>query len=245
VTILIAGATGATGRRLLRQLLDRGHHVKTIVRSLDKLPADLRGHAHLPVIVAPILDMSDEQLQQAVRGCDAVISCLGHNVSFKGILGHPRRLVTDATKRLCQAIHANQPLQRVRFILMNTTGNRNRDLDEHRSLGEKAVISVLRLLLPPHVDNEQAAEYLRANVGQDDPWIEWVAVRPDTLTEEERVSDYTVHPSPIRSAIFNAGKTSRINVAHFMAELIADDNLWRQWKGQMPVIYNDKTKDRR
>jgi hypothetical protein len=63
------------------------------------------------------------------------------------------------------------------------------------------------------------------------------AVRPDTLINEDEVTEYEVHPSPTRSAIFDAGKTSRINVGHFMAELITDDELWNRWKGQMPVIY--------
>ena len=68
--------------------------------------------------------------------------------------------------------------------------------------------------------------------------VEWTAVRPDGLIDEEKVSEYEIHPSPIRSAMFNAGKTSRINVAHFMADLITDNNTWNKWKGQMPVIYN-------
>ena len=105
-------------------------------------------------------------------------------------------------------------------------------------LARRFVIGLLRLLLPPHVDNEQAADYLRSIVGQNDSAIEWAAVRPDGLIDESEVSEYEVHPSPIRSAIFDAGKTSRINVAHFMAELITDDQTWNQWKGQMPVIYN-------
>lgn len=41
-----------------------------------------------------------------------------------------------------------------------------------------------------------------------------------------------------RSAIFDAGKTSRISAGHFMAELITDDLTWKRWKGQVPVIYN-------
>jgi hypothetical protein len=68
--------------------------------------------------------------------------------------------------------------------------------------------------------------------------VEWAAVRPDDLINEKEVTEYEVHPSPIRSAIFNAGKVSRINVAHFMATLIHDDKLWQKWKGQMPVIYS-------
>ena len=63
-------------------------------------------------------------------------------------------------------------------------------------------------------------------------------VRPDKLVNEDQVSEYEVHPSPIRSAIFDAGETSRINVGHLMAELITNDETWKDWKGQMPVIYN-------
>jgi hypothetical protein len=65
-----------------------------------------------------------------------------------------------------------------------------------------------------------------------------VAVRPDTLIDEAEVTEFSVHPSPIRSAIFDAGMTSRINVACFMANLVGDEELWNQWKGKMPVIYN-------
>ena len=80
---------------------------------------------------------------------------------------------------------------------------------------------------------------LRVNIGQINPHIEWVAVRPDNLINEENVTEYSLHTSPIRSALFNPGKTSRINVGHFMTRLITDDIIWNKWKGQMPVIYND------
>ena len=100
------------------------------------------------------------------------------------------------------------------------------------------MIWLLRLLLPPHVDNENAADYLRTEIGLNDSEIEWSAVRPDGLVDESEVTDYEVHPSPTRSAIFDAGTTSRINVGHFMAELITDGGVWSKWKGQMPVIYN-------
>lgn len=136
---------------------------------------------------------------------------------MKGIYGSPRRLVTAATRRLCEAVRAVRPHEPVRFILMNTAGKRNRDLEESVSFGERCVIGLIRLLLPPHGDNEEAADYLRVSVGRNDGAVEWVVVRPDTLVDEETVTEYEVHPSPTRSAIFNAGKSSRINVAHFMA----------------------------
>ena len=241
MNILIVGATGATGRLLTEELLNRGQLVKVIVRSPDKLPAAVKNHANLTVIQGSVLDLSDGELAKHTKGCDAVVSCLGHNMTFKGMYGHPRKLVTDATRRLSEAIQANRPEKPTKFVLMNTTGNRNRDLNEPISFTEKFIVGLLRLLLPPHVDNEQAADYLRSKIGQNDKLIEWAAVRPDNLIDEDEVTPYDVYPSPIRSAIFDAGETSRINVGYFMAELITEDDIWQKWQGQMPVIYNKVT----
>jgi putative NADH-flavin reductase len=238
MTILVAGASGATGRLLVEQLLDRGHDVRVIVRSPERFSDLLKNQNHLTVIGAAILDLSDKEMARLVKGCDAVASCLGHNLSLKGIYGHPRRLVTETTRRLCNAIKSNKSEKLTRYLLMNTTGNRNRDLKEPVSLAERGLFGLLSKLLPPQADNERAADFLRTQIGQKDPAIEWVAVRPDGLIDEDSVSNYEIFPSPTRSAIFNAGKTSRINVAHFMADLISNDQTWNKWKGQMPVIYN-------
>ncbi|HYD81554.1 MAG TPA: NAD(P)-binding oxidoreductase [Paucimonas sp.] len=235
---LVVGASGATGRLLVKQLLDRGLNVKAIVRNPDKLPGDIRNHKNLSTIHASLLDLGDADLAAHVDGCTAVASCLGHNLNVKGIYGRPRMLVTDAVRRLCDAIRSNRSEKPVRFVLMNTAGYRNRGIAERISLGEKCVIGVVRLLLPPYLDNERAADYLRTTIGQNDGRIEWAVVRPDSLTDESKVTEYAVYSSPIRSAIFDAGTTSRINVGHFMADLIADDHAWKKWKGRMPVIYN-------
>ncbi|NER16572.1 NAD(P)-dependent oxidoreductase [Spongiivirga citrea] len=238
MTVLVVGASGATGSLLVDQLLIKKNKVKVIVRSPEKLPESWKTNDDLQIITASILELSDAEMSQIVSDCHAVASCLGHNMTLKGVYGKPRRLVTDATRRLCNAIDSNNLQRPTKFVLMNTTGNRNRDLNEPISLAQKCVVGLLRLLLPPHVDNEKAADYLRTQIGQNSNSIEWVAVRPDGLINNEEVTDYEIYPSPTRSAIFNAGKVSRINVGHFMASLINDDNLWARWKGQMPVIYS-------
>lgn len=236
MTILVVGASGATGRLVVEQLLNGGQKVKAMLRSPEKFP-EYENRKDLTVIAASVLELSEKELAGHVQDCQAVVSCLGHNLNFKGIYGQPRRLVTNATRRLCKAIEANKTEKTIKYVLMNTTGNRNRDLDEPISFAQKFVIALLRLLLPPHPDNEKAADYLRTNY-RSNKMVEWTAVRPDGLIDEENVSSYEIHPSPTRSALFNAGKTSRINVAHFMAELITSNNTWNKWKGQMPVIYN-------
>ena len=235
---LVVGASGATGSKLVAQLLAQKHKVKVIVRSPEKLPKSWKNNRDLEIIHASILELNDEKMSRIVADCTAIASCLGHTLSWKGIYGKPRRLVTDAVKKLCDAVKSNNPNQTIKFVLMNTTGNRNRDLNEPISIAQGFVIFLLRLLLPPHVDNEKAADYLRSQIGQNNKYIEWTAVRPDSLINENKVTDYEIHPSPTRSAIFNAGDVSRNNVASFMSKLITKNELWEQWKGKMPVIYN-------
>jgi len=238
MTVLVVGASGATGRLLVEQLLNFGQEVKIIVRSTNNLPDSIKSHKNVSILQASILDLGDTELNNYVKGCNAIASCLGHTMSFKGIYGKPRRLVTDATRRLCGAIKVGEPKSTVKYLLMNTSGNSNRDLSETISFGQQCVIWLLRWLLPPHIDNEEAADFLRTKIGQDDSTIEWVAVRPDGLVDEEEVTEYEIHPSPTRSAIFDAGTVSRANVGAFMARLITDHDLWMKWKGQMPVIYS-------
>lgn len=240
MTVLVVGASGATGIRLVEELLNREQSVRVIVRSPEKLPDSIKKHERLSVITASVLHLSDKELEHHVAGCSAIASCLGHNLTFKGLFGKPRRLVTEATRRLCDAIMANTSELPTKFVLMNTVANRNRDLNESIPFVQKCLIGVLRFLLPPHADNEQAAEYLRTVIGQNNNTVEWSAVRPSSLIDEENASEIEIYPSPTRS-ILNDGKISRINVGHFMADLITNQKVWNKWKGQMPVVYNNGT----
>lgn len=254
--IFAAGASGATGKHAVGQLLDRGVEVKALIRESANLPDELVNHAGLTILRGNILEIPEQELREHLKDCDGALSCLGHNLTFKGLFTPPRKLVRDAVRRICLALpglavsgggtvvgksmltQGGTAADVRKFVLMNTSGNVNHQLNEKVSFGEKIVLSILRALLPPHSDNEQAAGFLQTELGQLRSDIEWVAVRPDGLTDEEQVSEYTLHPSPVRSALFNAGKTSRINVGHLMAELLTNPGLWAEWKGEMPVVYN-------
>jgi len=87
-------------------------------------------------------------------------------MDFNGMFGDPKRLCTDATRRLCNAIEKNNPPEPARFILMNTVGVQNPDLEEKRTLYEQGLLFLLRYCLPPHRDNETAAEVLYRNIGK-------------------------------------------------------------------------------
>ena len=121
---------------------------------------------------------------------------------------------------------------------MNTTACLNPEINEKFSSTENFIMSLIRFILPPQRDNEQAVNYLRNTIGKNNDFIEWIAVRPDTLFNEETVTKYEIYASTVRSPIFNAGKTSRINVANFMTSLLMKQELWDKWKYMMPVVYN-------
>lgn len=236
--VLVAGATGATGKLLVKQLLEKGATVRAIVRSSAKLKESVGSHPQLELIEASVTRLDNHELESLVATCDAVAICLGHTPDLKGIYGSPRRLVSSTTERLCNAIHARRQNKTTRLVLMNTSGNRYPDLGESIPPGQRLLIGFFRFALPPHVDNEKAAGYLRYRIGSTDPAIEWVAVRPDSLVDEPLVTEYGLYPSPLTRSIFNPLSTSRINVAHFMAELLMGQTEWDRWKGRLPLIYN-------
>ena len=236
-TVLLVGSTGRTGQRVLAQLLGRGVSVRTIVRSSQKLPAGAAKNPNLVVVEGNLLSLSDEELQRHIRGCDAVISCLGHVISLKGVFGSPRDLVTRATTRLCRGIEALQPAKPIKFLLMSSVSvNHPGGVDTRRGRFEKAFVWVLRGVLPPARDNQQAANFLHDHIGTGNPFAQWAAIRPDALLEGD-VSTYTLHEGLVNS-LFAPASTNMANVAHLMCELVTNPQAWDEWKGKLPVIIN-------
>ncbi len=236
MTILVVGATGKTGRLVVEQLLAKNHIVRVVVRSSQRLPVGVLENPNTTVIEAAVLDLSDREMAEQVEDCDAVVSCLGHVMNFKGMFGAPKTLCTDATRRLCDAIEMNDSSTPTKFILMSTVGVKNPDLDEKRTRFERGLLTLLRYTLPPHRDNETASEHLHRRVGRDSKHIEWSSVRPDSLIDAE-LSPYDINESPT-TGILTGCPTARSNVAHFMTELIEDPALWEKWRFRMPVVMN-------
>lgn len=231
-TVLLLGATGRTGGRVLAELLAREVAVRAIVRTAARLSAATRADPRLLVREASLLELDDAAWVELVAGCDAVISCLGHVLDLRGIFGPPRDLVTQAMARVRRAIEVVRP---VRVVLMTSVSvHHPPPHDARRGGGERAFLAVLRALVPPARDNQSAADLLRVGVGRGHPKIRWVVVRPDTLLDGD-VSPYEVHPELVDS-LHRAGTTRMANVAHFVADLVTSETTWARWEGTMPAI---------
>ncbi len=234
--VLIFGATGGIGSHALVRLLDSGVAVTAIVRDESRLPAAAKGHAQLSVVVARDGHLNME-LEPYVRGCSAIVSCVGHPLSRKGIWGEPKRLCVDTTRKVCEAVRALSPAAPMKYIVINTEGvDRVDGADPRRGLMERIVLGLLYYALPPHADNMATVAYLHNEVaGERNPHVEFCAVRPSDLTDKVPATEYSLNAT-LQNGIFAPGSTRRVNVGHFMADLATKPDVWAQWKERYPHI---------
>jgi len=233
--VLVIGASGATGRLVVKQLLEQHIETKIVIRETASFPEDMREDRIIEIVKGNIDEFSTQRMRDLISDCNAVVCCLGHNINVKGMFGKPRLLVYNAVKKVTEVLKTTK--EKKKFILMSTTAYTHRKGEEKDTLGEKIIFRLLHVLLPPHRDNVLSGNLLAETMWDSDAF-EWVAVRPDSLFDEEEKSAYQICAQKLRSPIFNAGKTSRVNVAHFMVNLLVHNSLWQSWVFKMPVIYN-------
>jgi hypothetical protein len=104
--IVLCGATGQAGSRILNELLTRGHEVTAVVRD----PATLAAREHLKVVQGDVLDVAG--IASACKGTDALVSAYGPGPE------HPERLA-PATGKLLEAVKAGRV---PRFVFVGGAG---------------------------------------------------------------------------------------------------------------------------
>jgi len=235
--VLLLGATGGNGKLVLGDLVERGCSVRAVARKATAL-GDLGTHENVTVIEGSFLDMSPEVFRGYVDGCDAVVSCLGHNLTFRGMFRDPP-LCTEAARKVCTAVESiGRP---VKFVMHSSAGcDHPGGGDPRRGRLERLVMRTIRAAVPPHRDNEDAAAYLwkRSQERQDDP-VQWCVVRPDDLVQGDAVSEYRLSET-LLNGLFDARVTTRRNVADFMGRLVTEEASWNEWRGKMPMIVDEQ-----
>ncbi|HTQ73027.1 MAG TPA: SDR family oxidoreductase [Burkholderiales bacterium] len=189
MNILVFGATGPTGRQLIKQALTRGHRVTAFARRPEAL-LDQRLH----VVTGDVL-RDEAKIDEAMHGQDAVVSALGRRASFSS-----DRLISRAMKSIAAA------MQRAgvrRIVLMSAFG-----------VGESARdaplvprIMYCVLLRDIFADKLAAEEQLRST------GLDWMIVYPVLLTDGPLTGRYRVGE---RLELHGLPKISRADVAHFM-----------------------------
>ena len=102
--VLVLGANGATGFNVVTQLLKQGINVKALTRNVEIFDS-IKNREHIEVLKASILETDNQMLKQYLSDVDAVISCLGHNITLKGLFGRPYTLGADALIRIVNSFN--------------------------------------------------------------------------------------------------------------------------------------------
>ena len=94
--IVIFGSTGGTGRELIGQALDQGHHVTAQARSPEKLE-DLE-HPELAVVRGNVLDQAD--VEREIDGQEAVLCAIGAGADRTTLREDGTRVIVAAMEKL-------------------------------------------------------------------------------------------------------------------------------------------------
>ncbi|UZN03320.1 NAD(P)-dependent oxidoreductase [Cellulomonas sp. S1-8] len=171
--IVVLGASGATGGRVVGAALDRGHRVVAVVRRHGALPA------REGMTKAVWTDVADTRsLVPALRGADAVVSALG------GAPKGPTTVCTDALRTVVPAMRAADVR---RLVVVSAHGvAESRD----RSLYVRAVWAGVA----DRMRDKEAMEQLVTASG-----LDWTLVRPPALADGPATRGYrTGERLPIR-----------------------------------------------
>jgi len=199
--LLIFGATGGTGRELVRQALDQGHAVTAFARD----PAVLNARGDLRAVAGDVLDAA--AVERAVAGHDAVLCALGSPAT------RPGKVRSEGTLNILRAMESSGPR---RLICQSTIG-----IGDSRAL----LPPLYRYMLVPLLLRATFAEHERQEAVVRSSELEWTVVRAGALTDVERTGRYRHgFPPTERSIEF---EVSRADIAEFSLRQLAESTYLR------------------
>jgi putative NADH-flavin reductase len=202
--LLIIGGTGGTGRELVKQALEQGHHLTALVRN----PARIKTrHQNLNIIKGNVLDL--QKVEEVVAGQDAVLSALGHKRFFI-----KTNILSRGTKNI---IDAMEKYNVKRFICITSLGIN----DSRFKLGLYYTLFVIPFIIFFYFLDKAKQEKLIQGSN-----LNWTIVRPGQLTNGRKRGKYK-HGLDLGNYILTK-MISRADVAHFMLSQLNDSTYFRK-----------------
>lgn len=202
--IAVIGASGKTGRVFVNAALGAGYDIRAGVYRSEVFKAS----DHLEVVRIDALKAED--IDKLVRGCDVVVSVIGH------VKDSPAYLQTTAISNVLSAMKRYH-IRR----LVSLTGTGVRCLGDTASLMDIVMNSAVRLIDPARLrDGRAHADVIR------DSDVDWTIVRILKLTDGLEQSYTLTDHGPAKTFV------SRRTVAEALLRVVHDGDHIRE----MPVI---------
>jgi Putative NADH-flavin reductase len=196
--ITVCGATGGTGRHVVRQALDAGHRVTAIVRNPDGLRGE--SHPNLDVVTADVMD--PDAITDAVAGRDAVVSALGPRSRGE------TSVCSDGARAIITAMRAAGTR---RLVVVTASGH---VIDDGDGPFTRVVVKPLlrRYLRHSFADFARTDEIVRAS------GLDWTIMRPPRLTDGRSRAYRTAVDRNVRGG----ATISRADLAHAILTALSD-----------------------
>jgi putative NADH-flavin reductase len=165
--IAIFGASGYSGKEILKCALAQGHQVTALTRSKVSITTQ---HTNLQVVEGNVLD--EKVVNRVVKNQDAVIQCLG--IGGKGY-GKPNAIVSDATKIIVQEME-NENVQRL--IAMSNVGAGN-SMASQGWVFKKVILPYFMKWLQVIIEDKNVMEPIIINSN-----IDWTIVRCPNIVDK-------------------------------------------------------------
>ncbi|NNC34697.1 MAG: SDR family oxidoreductase [Croceitalea sp.] len=190
--ILVIGASGATGKHIIKQALLQNHKITALARKPNKIKFK---HPNLTVVQGDVL--KPKTLKLAIDGQDAVLSALGHK---KFII--KTTILSRGTKNIIEAM---QNASVKRLICITSLGIN----DSRFKMGIYYTLFVIPfILLFYFLDKEKQERLIEASQ------LDWTIIRPAQLTNGNLRTNYK-HGEKLGHYLLTK-LVSRSSVAHFM-----------------------------
>ncbi len=201
--IVIAGATGKTGRQLVAQALERGHAVTAIARRPEAV--DMK-HERLKVLRGSFDDQAS--IEAAVRGQAAMLSAVGAPMSRGATTIH-----ADSARSLVAAMQTVG----VQRLICVTSGGTNPEHDPNLPWLYEQVFK--RLFVNIYHDQMVMEKIVMASA------LDWTIVRPAGLTDRPATGRCR---SAEGYAIRGGNETPRADLAGFMLDQLDTPDFLRK-----------------
>jgi len=208
--LTIFGATGGTGKQLIKQALAAGNQVVAFVRNPSKLNTR---HEHLTIVQGELVDQT--MIERAVSGADAVISVLGPRGDLKS------KPITRGTQNILAAMKK----QGVRRLIISSTPSAS-DPNDLPDFKFKVLVTFVKLTMrTAYEEIIDIAETIRMSDS------DWTIVRVSMLNNNPR-------SGKVKVGYLGKGEVgvriSREDMAEFMLKQVQDTKYLRK----APVISN-------
>ena len=216
LTHAVFGAGGKTGTLLLEQAKRRGHHVRGLEHHLPDPAKRIEGVDYIQC------DVLEDDLADAIRGCDAVISTLG--VSFTPSTAiDPPPLYTEGTRRIVEAM-GRVGIDRIAVISAAFVDQ------------QAGVPSWFRLTVVPALAN--ILEHMRAmeRMLEAEQGLKWTAARPGWLIDLPYSGEAQVKARTLSTDCFRCCHAD-------LAALLLDSVVSGRWINEKPAIGKPEADD--